>query len=130
MGGPDHDAEIAGQGEGLQLPEGGLPQGLDLGPAVGDEDDRQGPNLGFDEEVMREIAQLSGGAYFRATDTKALENIYRQIDELEKTQVESRTVMIPYALYRWPLALALLALLALGLFPMACPRRLTRSRHA
>lgn len=87
-------------------------------------------DLGFDEEVMREIAQVSGGAYFRATDTKALENIYQRIDELEKTQVESRTVMIPYPLYRWPLVVALFALLLLGFFPAARPRRLNRSSHA
>jgi Ca-activated chloride channel family protein len=84
-------------------------------------------DLGFDEEVMRKIAEVTGGAYFRATDTSALETIYRRIDELEKSEAESRTVMIPHPLYRWPLGLALAALLALGLFPGARLRRLSRS---
>jgi Ca-activated chloride channel family protein len=85
-------------------------------------------DLGFDEAVMRQIAKTTGGAYFRATDTSALESIYRRIDELEKSKAESRTVMIPHPLYRWPLGLALLALLALGLFPGARARKLSRER--
>ena len=81
-------------------------------------------DLGFDEAVMRRIAEITGGEYFRATDTSALETIYQRIDELEKSEAESRTVMIPHPLYRWPLGLALLALLLLGLFPGGRPRRL------
>lgn len=87
-------------------------------------------DLGFDEDVMRRIANSTGGAYFRATDATALEAIYQRIDELEKSEAESRTVMIPHPLYRWPLALAVLALLALGLFPGARARRFGRGRHA
>ena len=60
--------------------------------------------------------------YFRATDTGALEKIYEQINTLEKTQAESRSVMIPQSLYRWPLGLALLLLFLLGLFPNGIPR--------
>ncbi len=83
-------------------------------------------DLGFDEAVMQKIAEATGGAYFRGTDTSALESIYRRIDELEKSKAESRTVMIPHPLYRWPLGLALLALLALGLFPGARARHIHR----
>ena len=83
-------------------------------------------DLGFDEAVMQQIAETTGGAYFRGTDTSALESIYRRIDELEKSKAESRTVMIPHPLYRWPLGLALVALLTLGLFPGARARRINR----
>lgn len=87
-------------------------------------------DLGFDEAVMRRIAHVTGGEYFRATDTGALETIYKRIDELEKSKAEARTVLIPHPLYRWPLALALLALLLLGLFPGARARRFGGSSHA
>ncbi len=76
----------------------------------------------IDEDLLTEVAAITGGAYFRATDSSALEQIYEQIDALEKTQAESRTVMIPQPLYRWPLGLALLLLFLLGLFPNGIPR--------
>jgi len=76
----------------------------------------------IDEELLTEVAGITGGEYFRATDTSALEQIYQRIDALEKTQAEARTALIPRSLYRWPLGLALLALLLLGLFPDGIPR--------
>jgi Ca-activated chloride channel family protein len=74
-------------------------------------------DLSMDESTLKRIASITRGTYFRATDTRALEEIYRQIDELEKTQAETRTAWLPTSLYRWPLGLALICLLALGLFP-------------
>ena len=59
-------------------------------------------DLGLDEDILRDIAQISGGAYFRATDTDALEAVYQRIDELEKSEAEARSVLIPTPLYRWP----------------------------
>jgi Ca-activated chloride channel family protein len=44
----------------------------------------------IDEELLREMAQLTGGRYFRATNEAALDSIYQQIDRLEKTTVEVR----------------------------------------
>jgi Ca-activated chloride channel family protein len=74
-------------------------------------------DLTMNEETLGEIASTTGGAYFRATDTRALEEISTRVGQLEKTEAEARTAFIPRPLYRWPLAVALLALLALGLFP-------------
>ena len=42
----------------------------------------------IDEEVLTEIAQITGGQYFRATDGKGLAMVYEQIDALEKTKIE------------------------------------------
>lgn len=42
----------------------------------------------IDEAVLQETAQLTGGRYFRATDRESLERIYREIDELERTEIE------------------------------------------
>ena len=42
----------------------------------------------IDEELLKEIAKVTKGKYFRATDNKKLEAIYGEIDKLEKTDVE------------------------------------------
>jgi len=42
----------------------------------------------LDEETLEEIARITGGRYFRATDTESLKDIYTEIDKLEKTPVE------------------------------------------
>ena len=70
-------------------------------------------DMQIDEDLLREMAQITGGAYFRATDTQALEEIYRRIDAMEKTEAETRRTMIPRPLFRWPLGAALLLLLLL-----------------
>jgi Ca-activated chloride channel homolog len=43
----------------------------------------------LDEAALRMIAETTGGAYFRATDTDALQRVYETIDELEKTKIET-----------------------------------------
>ncbi len=42
----------------------------------------------IDEELLKEIAKVSGGKYFRATDNEKLEAIYDEINKLEKTEIE------------------------------------------
>lgn len=42
----------------------------------------------IDEELLEEIAQVTGGKYFRATNNEKLEEIYEEIDALEKTEIE------------------------------------------
>jgi Ca-activated chloride channel family protein len=42
----------------------------------------------IDEALLEEISETTGGKYFRATDNKSLEEIYDEIDELEKTEIE------------------------------------------
>lgn len=44
----------------------------------------------IDDELLKTIAAKTGGTYFRATDKDSLEQIYAQIDKLEKSKVESR----------------------------------------
>ncbi len=43
----------------------------------------------IDEEVLRSIASLTGGEYFRATDENALSEIYDRIDSMETTRMET-----------------------------------------
>jgi Ca-activated chloride channel family protein len=42
----------------------------------------------IDEELLTEIAEATGGQYFRARDAAALGRIFRQIDQLEKSRVD------------------------------------------
>ncbi|MEM0932750.1 MAG: VWA domain-containing protein [Bacteroidota bacterium] len=42
----------------------------------------------IDEKLLKEIASVTGGKYFRATDNEKLEEIYDEINKLEKTEIE------------------------------------------
>jgi len=42
----------------------------------------------IDEDVLKEIAQTTGGTYFRATDNNKLREIYKEIDQMEKTRLD------------------------------------------
>jgi len=45
--------------------------------------------VNIDEETLKKIANVTDGKYFRATDTDSLTAIYEEIDQLEKTKVET-----------------------------------------
>ena len=64
----------------------------------------------IDDALLTEIAQMTGGRYFRATDAAALQRIVEQIDRLERAPVRTRTYVRYTELFRWPLGLALLSL--------------------
>lgn len=55
-------------------------------PVFGDR--YQNIEVNIDEDMLTEIATMTEGSYFRATDTERLEEIYEQINELEKTEIE------------------------------------------
>jgi Ca-activated chloride channel family protein len=61
--------------------------------------------------VLGKMAALSGGQFYRATNQRELQNIYNQIDRLEKSEVKLRRFATYQPLFAWPL-LAGLALLA------------------
>lgn len=42
----------------------------------------------IDEDVLKKIADVTGGTYFRATDNNKLREIYQEIDQLEKTRLD------------------------------------------
>lgn len=70
----------------------------------------------IDEDTLKKCADLTGGRYFRATDAKSLENIYQEIDQLEKTEVEVEHFTRYGELFIYPLALGLaLVLCEVGL---------------
>jgi Ca-activated chloride channel family protein len=63
----------------------------------------------IDEQLLSNIARMTGGRYFRARDAAALQNIYSVIDQMERAPVHSSTVVRYTELYRWPLLVGLLA---------------------
>ena len=70
----------------------------------------------IDEPTLQEIAELTGGRYFRATDNESLTSIYEEIDQLERTEIEVEN-FTQYA-ERFPVVLAfglLLLLMEVGL---------------
>ena len=66
----------------------------------------------IDEALLREIAAKTNGQYFRASDNKALKEIYAQINELEKSKVEITHYTSYNELYMGWLLLALILLAA------------------
>ena len=42
----------------------------------------------IDEDLLKDHCRKTGGLYFRATDNKKLEEIYEEINKLEKTEIE------------------------------------------
>ena len=93
-------------------------------------------DVNIDETTLRKIAADTGGKYFRATDTESLEAIYDEIDQLEKTNVETqqfvdyRELAVQFARiggYRVPawLLVALLLLAARVILEYTILRQLT-----
>jgi Ca-activated chloride channel family protein len=58
----------------------------------------------IDEALLKQIAELTGGRYFRAVDNTSLQQVYGEIDKLEKSMIETREhsrreeVFMPWAL--------------------------------
>jgi Ca-activated chloride channel family protein len=66
-----------------------------------------------DEKTLQAISALTGGEFYRATDTDSLKNIYEQINQLEKTTQVAQRYEHYQELFRWALFPAI-ALLGLG----------------
>ena len=63
----------------------------------------------IDEALLKDIAKATGGKYFRATNNKKLEDIYKEINKLEKTEVEE------FKYHKYEEKFRPLALFAIGL---------------
>lgn len=71
--------------------------------------------VSIDEDLLKEVAALTGGQYFQATDQKVLESIYGKINELEKTESNQTVFLIREPFYYYPLGFAMGILLILSL---------------
>lgn len=54
-----------------------------------------------DEATLKKIAQIGHGSFYRATDSKSLQEIFKEIDKLEKTTAEVSTRTNSHDLYPW-----------------------------
>jgi len=67
----------------------------------------------YNPKVLKKIAKQTGGKFYQTQDLSKLENIYTQIDNLEKTKIETKKYIAIRYLYQYPLALAILLLILL-----------------
>lgn len=68
---------------------------------------RVNPSRDLDEKTLTAIAETTGGRYFRARDTEALEQIYKVLDQLEPIEKDKQYFRPRSELYHWPLGLTL-----------------------
>ncbi|MGC6367891.1 MAG: vWA domain-containing protein [Candidatus Marinamargulisbacteria bacterium] len=59
----------------------------------------------LDEEVLKEISTITNGRYFNATDTDELKKIYKEINELEKSTIDSAKQIIVLDIFPYLLAI-------------------------
>ncbi|WP_198264095.1 vWA domain-containing protein [sulfur-oxidizing endosymbiont of Gigantopelta aegis] len=76
---------------------------------------RVNPSRDLDEKTLTQIAESTGGQYFRARDTEELKQIYQALDELEPVESDSLTFRPTQALFYFPLGIALLLSLVIAL---------------
>lgn len=69
---------------------------------------RVNPSADLDEKTLVDIAEITGGKYFRARDTQELNNIYNELDKLEPIEQEKEWLRPVRSLFMWPLGGALL----------------------
>ena len=62
----------------------------------------------LDEATLQQVAEITGGQYFRAEDTEGLKNIYQEINSLEKSQVEVQVFNQYHELAGWLIVPAIL----------------------
>jgi Ca-activated chloride channel family protein len=65
----------------------------------------------IDENMLKQVASMTSGEYFRATDNKKLKDIYNNIDQLEKTRIEVKEFRRYTELFYDFLIIALISLL-------------------
>jgi Ca-activated chloride channel family protein len=69
---------------------------------------RVNPSADLDEKLLTQVAETTGGQYFRARDPEQLAQVYAELDRLEPSKQEQQLVRPQEALFHWPLGLALL----------------------
>jgi Ca-activated chloride channel family protein len=77
----------------------------------------------IDEALMKDIAEQTGGKYFRATNEKSLATIYDEISGMEKTEVKVREYVNYNDLYHYFLVPGFILIALSGLLGLTVWRR-------
>ncbi len=84
--------------------------------------DEHGNKIGYreiladlDESALRDIAQLTGGAFFRAADTGTIESAFRDIDRTQKIKFQAKSYLLTTELFPWLAAPGLACILGAAL---------------
>ena len=80
------------------------------------------PSQELDEDMLTDIANSTGGKYFRARDVSELEQIYSRLDELEPIEADGQKLRPLTALFFYPLAAALIVSFLLVAVAIIKPR--------
>lgn len=118
-------AELAAQ-IGLRIYSIGIGADQLLVPSITGGTRRVNPSADLDEDTLTKIAELTGGRYFRARDTAALQDIYRLVDELEPVAEPEAGFRPVTALFFWPLGGALILAMLMTLFNLLAGWRIAR----
>lgn len=81
------------------------------------------PSADLDEASLQQIADITGGRYFRARNIEELIDIYALLDELEPSTQEAQQVRPQQALFFWPAGAALLLSLFWSLWRLLSNRK-------
>jgi Ca-activated chloride channel family protein len=88
---------------------------------------RVNPSADLDEETLTQIAELTGGRYFRAKDTAGLQDIYRLLDEMEPVAEPEAGFRPVKSLYYWPLGGAFVLALFLAAMNLLAGLKMARA---
>ncbi|WP_251620805.1 vWA domain-containing protein [Odoribacter lunatus] len=84
----------------------------------------QNVKVEIDEDVLQQIAAITGGRYFRATDNDKLKQIYQEIDQLEKTKIEVKHFSKKQEHYFWFALIGMLLLISEGVLRYTLLRKI------
>lgn len=77
---------------------------------------RVNPSADLDEKALTEIAEITGGQYFRARNQNELQKIYQQLNKLEPIETDFLEFRPEKNLFYWPLSISILLLSLFSLY--------------
>ncbi|WP_444917567.1 vWA domain-containing protein [Microbulbifer sp. ANSA003] len=90
---------------------------------------RINPSRDLDSKTLKEIADKTGGRYFRAHNPQELAEIYAELDKLEPVEQEAESYRPMRSLFTWPLSIALLLAGIWALIPLVSNFQLPARRE-